>query len=299
MQSLEILDAQVHLFAPPSGEYPWDPAVLADPSLEAMRARYHAHFADATPEAMLAAMDANGVTGALVVSPSVYGYDSAYSVAAYQQHPDRFRVIGRIDPERSDVEDVIASWKADPAFVGFRVNLWAKPAIDAFLAGREDRMLAGAERFGLPVCVNAPGRFDLLDRIAQRFPDLPLVVDHLGLFQMGMLSPDYGDTFVGLDGLLALAAYEQVSVKFTSIPLLSREPYPHSDAWPHLHRVIEAFGPKRLMWGSDHTVFEHEYGENIDVIRATTELGDDDKRQILGETLRSVWGWPKGTGETE
>jgi predicted TIM-barrel fold metal-dependent hydrolase len=292
MQSLEILDAQVHLFAPPSDRYPWDPGVLADPSLAAMRARYAAHFADATAEAMLAAMDANAVTGALVVSPSVYGYDPAFAVAAYQQHPERFRVIGRVDPERPDVEDLIADWKADPAFLGFRVNLWAPPAIDAFLAGREDRMLAAAERTRFPLCVNAPGRFDLLERIAQRFPALPLVVDHLGLFQMGMLSRDYGDTFAGLDGLLALAAHEQVSVKLTSIPLLSREPYPHADAWPHLHRVIEAFGPKRLMWGSDHTVFEHDYGENINVIRETTELGDEDKRQILGQTLRSVWGWP-------
>jgi hypothetical protein len=46
-------------------------------------------------------------------------------------------------------------------------------------------------------------------------------------------------------------------------------------------------------------VFEHEYGENIDVIRATTELGDDDKRQILGETVRTVWGWPRPEGETD
>jgi L-fuconolactonase len=154
-------------------------------------------------------------------------------------------------------------------------------------------MLAGAERVGLTVCVNAPGRFDLLERIARRFPALPLVVDHLGLFEMGMLSADYGDTFARLDGLLALAGHDQVAVKLTALPLLSREPHPHRDVWPHVHRVIEAFGPRRLMWGSDHTVFEHDYAENLDVIRATTELGDDDKRQILGETLRRVWGWPR------
>jgi predicted TIM-barrel fold metal-dependent hydrolase len=285
------MDAQIHLFAPPSESYPWDPAVLADPGLEAMRARYRERFARATPDAMLAEMDANGVSGALVVSPAIYGYDAAYSVAAYQQYPDRFRVIGRIDPGRSDVDDLLARWRADPAFVGFRLNLWAAEAIEAFLAGEDDRMLAAAQRSGLPICVNAPGRFDLLRRIAERFPELTLVVDHLGLFQIPMLSADYGDTFAGLEGLLALAGYEQVSVKLTSVPLLSREPYPHRDAWPHLHRVIEAFGPERLMWGSDHTVFDHAYGENIDVIRATTELGEQDKRQILGETLRAVWGW--------
>lgn len=106
-----------------------------------------------------------------------------------------------------------------------------------------------------------------------------------------MLDPAYGDTFAGLDGLLALAAYEQVAVKLTSLPLLSREPFPHADVWPHVHRVIAAFGPARLMWGSDQTVFEHPYGEAVDLIRATTELGPADKEQILGAALRRVWGW--------
>ena len=75
-------------------------------------------------------------------------------------------------------------------------------------------------------------------------------------------------------------------MKLTSIPLLSREPYPHADAWPHLHRVIAAFGPGRLMWGSDQTVFDHDYGETVDVIRATDELGPADKALILGASLR-------------
>jgi len=136
---------------------------------------------------------------------------------------------------------------------------------------------------------------DLLTRIARGFPDLPLIIDHLGLFAMAMLDPAYGDTFAKLDGLLELAQYEQVAVKFTSIPLLSREPYPHADVWPHLHRVIAAFGPERLMWGSDQTVFEHDYGETVDVIRATDELGPADKEQILGASLRRVWGWPLRT----
>ena len=46
------------------------------------------------------------------------------------------------------------------------------------------------------------------------------------------------------------------------------------------------------MWGSDQTVFEHEYGETVDVIRETDELGAADKEQILGASLRRVWGWP-------
>ena len=289
----EIIDAQVHLYAADSARHPWDPAVLADPTLAAMRARFQSHIPHASTEAMLALMDAHHVHGALVVSPSIYGYDNSYSIAAYEQHPDRFRVVGRIDSAREDIEDALAAWGANPAFVGLRLNLWAPATVQRFMAGGEDRMLAAAQSAGLRVCVNAPGRFDLQGRIAREFPELPLIIDHLGLFEMPMLEPDYADPFAKLDGLLGLAPFEHVAVKLTSVPLLSREPYPHRDAWPHLHRVISAFGPERLMWGSDQTVFDHDYGETIDVIRATGELGDGDKEQILGGSLRRVWGWPR------
>jgi predicted TIM-barrel fold metal-dependent hydrolase len=289
----EVIDAQVHLFEEDGPRYRWDPAVLADPSLAAMRARYRAHFADATPAAMLALMDEQRVHGALVVSPSIYGYDNSYSTDAYRLAPDRFRVVGRVDSTRDDIEDVLAAWAADPAYVGLRLNLWAPAAVERFLAGGEDRMLAAAQRAGLRVCVNAPGRFDLHGRIAGEFPELPLIIDHLGLFEMPMLDPAYGDTFAKLDGLLELARHEQVAVKLTSATLLSREPHPHRDVWPHLHRVIEAFGPERLMWGSDQTVFEHDYGETVDLIRESDELGETDKVLILGATLRRIWGWPR------
>ncbi len=294
--SPEIIDAQVHLFAADSPRYPWDPEVLADPSLAAMRARFQTHVPRASADAMLALMDAQGVHGALVVSPSIYGYDNTYSIAAWERHPDRFRVVGRVDSARADIEEVLAQWGEHPAFVGLRLNLWAPAAAERFLAGGDDRMLAAAQRFGLRVCVNAPGRFDLQGRIARLFPELPLIIDHLGLFEMPMLDPRYGDTFAKLDGLLGLASFEQVAVKLTSVPLLSREPYPHRDAWPHLHRVIAAFGPERLMWGSDQTVFDHDYGETVDLIRATDELGERDKELILGQTLRRVWGWPPAGG---
>jgi predicted TIM-barrel fold metal-dependent hydrolase len=56
-----------------------------------------------------------------------------------------------------------------------------------------------------------------------------------------------------------------------SSSLLSREPCPHTDVWPHVHRVIDAFGPARLMWGNDHAAFERDDGEEVHLTRATDE----------------------------
>ena len=53
--------------------------------------------------------------------------------------------------------------------------------------------------------------------------------------------------------------------------------------------------PDRLMWGSDQTVFDHPYGEAIDVIRATDEIGATEKELILGAALRRICGWSRET----
>jgi predicted TIM-barrel fold metal-dependent hydrolase len=291
--ALDIVDAQVHLYTEDGPRYPWDRRLFDDPARADMLARFRARLPHGPTEAMLAEMDAEGVSGALVVSPSIYGHDPAYSVDAWQAHPDRFRVVGLVDADRDDIEDHLASWGEHPAIVGLRLPLSGAEEGARFLAGADDRMLRAAQRAGLRVSVYAPLRFDLQERLARTHPDLPIIIDHVGLFAMAMLDPGYGDTFAEVGRLLPLAAYENVAVKLTSLTLLSREPYPHTDIWPAVHRVIEAFGPERLMWGSDQTVFDHPYDEAIDVIRATGELGPAEKALILGASLRRIWGWPR------
>jgi hypothetical protein len=65
----------------------------------------------------------------------------------------------------------------------------------------------------------------------------------------------------------------------------AREPYPHKDVWPYLHQVIEAFGPKRLIWGNDW----------VGYWRDTNEISQHDKELIFGETIRRVLRWPRPT----
>jgi L-fuconolactonase len=173
-----------------------------------------------------------------------------------------------------------------------RLSLWADDAAERFEAGADDRLLAAAQREGLCVCVNAPGRFSVFERIAREFPELRVVIDHFGLFSVSMLDPGVRDTFGGIGGLFPLASYENVAVKITSLPLLSREEYPFRDGWPHLLAVIEAFGVERLMWGSDAFVFDHPYGETLGYLQESDELGGYEKQMLLGGALRRVWNWP-------
>ena len=105
-------------FIEDAAPYRWDQALYADPALAGMVARFQARVAHGSTEAMRAEMDAQGVQGALVVAPAIHGHEPSYSVDAYRRHPDRFRVVGRVDATRDDIEDALSAWGAHPAFVG-------------------------------------------------------------------------------------------------------------------------------------------------------------------------------------
>jgi L-fuconolactonase len=291
-----IVDAQIHLFEADSPQHPWDADVLRDDRAAAMRGRFGAH--SASPTEVIEMMDAHGVSGALVVASGIYGYDNSYSRYAYEVAPDRYRVVAVVDPVREDVAEVVEKFAADPAYVGLRLILESDESVVKYRAGGDDRLLAAAQRSGMPMCVLSPGRFDVFEDIARRFSELPVVIDHLGLFSVSMLDPAVTDTFGLVNGLLPLASYENVTVKVTSLPMLSRKPYPFPDVWPHLHAVIDAFGVDRLMWGSDAIVFDHPYSHMIDFLRESDELSRSEKEALLGATLRAVWGWPRNAASS-
>jgi predicted TIM-barrel fold metal-dependent hydrolase len=115
------------------------------------------------------------------------------------------------------------------------------------------------------------------------------------------------DPWSTLPGVLSLAKYPNVAIKFSGAVALSKEPYPHRDLWPHLHQIVEAFGPERLMWGSDYTRLRMApgttergpragwgglYSDSVNYLRDTDELSSSDKEQIFAGTIRRLLRWP-------
>src|SRR2546429_1712123 len=102
------IDAQVHAYERNHRGRPWH-AVLRGPS-------------EVTGDQMVAAMDAVGVDGAILVSPfSLYRYDASYALEVRAKHPDRFALIKPVDPTDPAVAETIAEWAATTGTVGVRV----------------------------------------------------------------------------------------------------------------------------------------------------------------------------------
>jgi L-fuconolactonase len=290
-----IIDAQVHLWEPDRPDRPWPP--------------YH-HLGSHHPEAdppvdaaeQIAAMDAIGVDRAVVVPPSWADDGSNASAIEWAaEHPDRFAVMGLFEFEVPGAPERLEHWLDQPGMLGIRAGSssstsgpWMHP--DTF-----PWFWKIAEERRIPIMISPSPSPSALGPIAERHPDLALIIDHLGISPHWALHPDddpvadrnfFGDRF---DEVLAQARYPGVMVKFSSLPLVSKEDFPYRDLYPHLRRAFDAYGPDRIMWGSDYSVLKMNnlgYRECLNHVRGLDFLTDADRDKILGGTLMRVLNWP-------
>jgi predicted TIM-barrel fold metal-dependent hydrolase len=272
------IDAQVHAYEREHPARPWA-AVLHGPP-------------EVTGDDMVAAMDAVGVDGALLVSPfAMYRFDASYALAVHATHPGRFGLIKPVDPTDPAVIDTIADWAATDGTVAIRIMMNRGLSTDPADPGI-NRVLAAAARHALPVNILCWGRLEQAGLLAARNPDTMLVIDHLGL-QQPFEPPVPADPFADLPKLLALAAHDNIAVKISGAGTLSHEPFPYNDLWDPLARIFDAFGFDRCMWGTDWTraVGLLTYEQGVESFRVTTRLSDTDRAALMGETLARVYKW--------
>lgn len=276
-----VTDAQVHVWEADRPDRPWPPSGRTTPHR-------------ATPleaEEMLAEMDRAGVDRAVIVPPSWIGENNSTGLEAAATYPDRFAVMGRFDPEDPAGRSQLATWLDQPGMLGIRITFNTPRFVQWLDDGTLDWFWGEAERYGIPVMALFQGRLlDKVHPIAQQHPGLTLIIDH-----MGRPSGTRGAAaFADLDNLLALARYPNVLVKATSAPSYSEEPYPHRDIQPHLRRIYDAFGARRLLWGSDITRLPGTYRECLALFQEALDfLSEDDKEWILGRTAAEALKWPE------
>ena len=286
-----IVDAQVHSWTHDESRHPWDRTYASSGPVAAANIERQRSW-EMPGRRLVGAMAEVGVDAAIIVTPSIYGYDNGYPLEIASEHPGRFGVVGRLDPLAPDLDEQVARWRDTPNALGLRSVVTSEAHRREMREGVVDKLFAAAERHDVPVCVFWPRlAADLGPFIAAR-PRLRFVVDHLGMAQPPLIGID-GDMFAGFDHVLALAAYPNVAVKLSGAPSMSREPFPYRDLWPHLHRLLSAFGLERVMWGSDFTrVAElHTYQQAVAFLRDTNELSTPDKERLMGRTVREIFRW--------
>jgi predicted TIM-barrel fold metal-dependent hydrolase len=273
-----IVDSQVHLWKAESPDWPWVPG--AKPQLPE----------PFTIEKLVPMMDDAGVNRAVIVPPSWPGDRNDYALEAAKRYPNRFAVMGRIPLQNPQSAALLPKWKEQPGMLGVRLTFLRGAAV-WLTDGTADWFWPACEKAGLPVMFLASEQGPVFSRIAERHPQLTLIVDHMGVVSDAVQA---GRIANAIDHTASLAKYPNVSVKLSSAPLMSKEPYPYNDVNPHIRRLFEAYGPQRCYWGTDLTNSFAKATYRQRVTHFTEELSflsETDKDWVMGRAILARLKW--------
>jgi predicted TIM-barrel fold metal-dependent hydrolase len=101
------------------------------------------------------------------------------------------------------------------------------------------------------------------------------------------------DLAPGVDVLLKFARLENVAVKASCLPCYVDEPYPFPTLHPQIRRVVEAFGPERVFWGTDLSQLPCPYRQAVTLFTEELDfLSTSDKEWIMGRAIARWLNWP-------
>ena len=273
---MEIIDAQIHLWEAESSNRPW-------PSY----GRSYAHGDELTAEQALTTMDEAGVAKAILVPPSWEGDRNDYCLQAARDYPDRFRVMGRFPIEKDRAIDQLSNWRDQEGMLGIRLTFHNEFQRIWLEDGTADPFWGAAEELRLPVMIFVPHSIPIVHGIAERYPGLRLIIDHLGLF--GVQNKELMEA---INPTLELAIHPNIAVKASCMPSLVSEPFPFPTLQPMIQRIVEAFGPRRTFWGSDVTRLPCQLSENV---RLFTEecsfLNEEELKLVMGQGISEFLNW--------
>jgi len=275
-----IVDAQVHLWKANSPDWAWNPG--ARPQLPE----------PFTIERALPMMDEAGVDRVIIVPPSLNDRND-YALEAAKRYPNRFGVMGRIALQDPKSAALLPTWKEQPGMLGVRLTFNSAPTRAWLADGTADWFWPAAEKAQLAVMFLAVGEVARFARIAERHPQLTLVIDHMGL-NSSSRNNRMTEVPAAIDQAVALAKYPNVSVKLSGAVGNSLEPYPFRDMTVYLQRLFDAYGPQRCHWGTDITNSLASASYRQRVTHFTEELSflsESDKDWVMGRAILARLNW--------
>lgn len=284
---MPIVDAQVHVWAAPTLQRPWVPGAE---SLAEGRMSYGVEELDED-------MRSAGVDAAVLVPPGAWeGYWNDLVLDAATRLPRRFAAMVNLDPVAAGAPEQLAQLLEHPAAKGVRLGLSQGERREAFVRGELDWLWRDLQARRVPTAIFVPGLLHVAEDVARRHPELPLALCHCGM-NLRRLNPDVEGV---VDSLVRLARWPNVSVKASALPLQSALPYPFEDLHAAIRRVVDAFGPDRVFWGSDHTRLPTHSEGGADYRQSRMLFTDQlpfldpaARALVLGDALKRWLDWPE------
>jgi L-fuconolactonase len=239
-------------------------------------------------ENLIAAMDEAGVDQAAVVhSSTTYGFDNSYVVDSCNRYPDRLLAVGSVDVLKPDAVQTIRGW-VDKGLGGLR--LFTGGSTKDFDPSELDdsRAYPAWELCGdlsLTMCIQTgPVGLAAVTALARRFPQVPIILDHLG-------RPDVtdGPPYAQAQSLFDLADIPSIYFKLT--PRIMGDST-SGEATPDtlFPKLVEVFGANRMAWGSNFPTSPGTLSEiKATAMERLASLSSDDQDWIFNKTARALY----------
>lgn len=242
---------------------------------------------DLPAEEFLTLMYGAGVDRAILVQAfGAYKYDNSYVADAAARHPDRFVAVCIVDATAADAPQKLDYWVNERGVRGLRVVTWTEP--ETMLDDpRINPVWRRATDLRIPVCVLTNfHQLPRLGRVLERFPDLRIALDHLGLPRL-----DDAPDFRKEQALFDLARYSNFYGKFSSWTLAAAAKRGNRGCAEFFRHLIDTFGPQRLMWGTNFPASnDRSYRGFVDFAKEQLSfLSADEERWVFGDTALSLW----------
>jgi len=249
-------------------------------------------------------MEQSGVDQAVFIQ-YMGNTDNGYMLACMAAHPGRFAAAMIVPPD--DDGSQIRQW-AERGMGGIRL-----PA--NFRGTGRDPLAHWRTAAELELVVSAPSRpesllSDEFAEVVETFPNLSIIIEHLAGIGRGATPP-----YTVFQQVLDLARYPNLTIKlpgfgeFCDLTALFHQALPEetnslhaalderADAVfaqipPLAELTLEAFGPQRMMWGSDYPPVSTREGYDLSLrlpLAYFASLSPDERAAIFGKTAQRVW----------
>jgi L-fuconolactonase len=270
------IDAHQHFWRLADRRGAWPPPALA------------AIHRDFMPDDLAPLLASHGITGTVLVQSMPNEDDTRFMLDLAKRHAFIRGVVGWVDLKRADSPERIASLAQDARLVGLRPMLqdldddcWID---DAALAPAVQAMLAHELCFDALVL---PRHLPALLRFAERFPALPIVIDHGAKPAIAQ-----GKTEPWASDLARLAALPQMVCKLSGLATEAGGSWSVDSLRPYVRHILDRFGPQRVIWGSDWPVLNlaGDYARWIDASEALlANLGQAERDDVFGLNARRFY----------
>jgi L-fuconolactonase len=272
-----VVDAQIHVWKASTPERPWPPDAIEPQRIEPLE----------VPEVEFE-MKLAGVDAALLLGPTWEGARNDYVLQVAAAQPHKFGALCRFPTSDPAAVEQLTGWRDTTGMRGIRLSLNRGDVAGMVASATSSGFFDAAQTQRIPLSIYAPGRHRLYADLAESFPGLSITVDHCAVEGVRVPLAD------AIAPLLELARYPGIAVKASALPCFVDDGFPSRSIVDAVYRLVDAFGPQRVFFGSDLSRLPIPYPQ---LVKTFTDhlprLGEDERALVLGGALAQWLNWPE------